>query len=165
MPTPSRTKFAKKVRLANEKEMLGMYVSDHPLLGMESMLERRVDTGLGELSEVEDGATRTLGGVVSGLQRKWTKKGELMAVFQLEDLQAAIEVMVFPKTMADHGHKLLDDSVVLVTGRIDNVRICRSFWPARSTRSSSRCRVRSLHFGFGSTRTVSPTRRLRNSRT
>ena len=117
-PIPQR-EFAKKVRLANEKEMLGMYVSDHPLLGMESMLERRVDTGLGELSEVEDGATRTLGGVVSGLQRKWTKKGELMAVFQLEDLQAAIEVMVFPKTMADHGHKLLDDSVVLVTGRID----------------------------------------------
>jgi DNA polymerase-3 subunit alpha len=45
------------------------------------------------------------------LQRKWTKKGDLMAVFILEDLQSSIEVMVFPKTMADIGHKLADDAV------------------------------------------------------
>ena len=47
-----------------------------------------------QLTEVEDGALRLIGGVVNGLQRKWTKKGDLMAVFTLEDLQSSIEVMV-----------------------------------------------------------------------
>jgi DNA polymerase-3 subunit alpha len=63
---------------------------------------------------------RTVGGVITSLQRKHTKKGELMAIFVLEDLGAAIEVMVFPKTMAEHGHKLVDDAVVCVKGRLDN---------------------------------------------
>jgi DNA polymerase-3 subunit alpha len=57
--------------------------------------------------------------VVNGLQRKWTKKGDLMAVFTLEDLQSSIEVMVFPKTMADIGHLLADDAVLIVKGRVD----------------------------------------------
>ena len=62
---------------------------------------------------------RTFGGVVTGLQRKWTKKGDLMAVFTLEDLQSTVEVMVFPKTMTDHGHKLADDGIVVVRARVD----------------------------------------------
>ncbi|HSL59929.1 MAG TPA: OB-fold nucleic acid binding domain-containing protein, partial [Acidimicrobiales bacterium] len=66
-----------------------------------------------------DGAVRTVGGVVTALSRKWTKKGDLMAVFTLEDLQGSAEVMVFPKTMQQVGHLLADDRVVVVTGRID----------------------------------------------
>ena len=62
---------------------------------------------------------RTIGGVVTDLQRKWTKKGDLMAVFTLEDLQSSIEVMVFPKTMTDIGHLLADDAVIVVKGRVD----------------------------------------------
>jgi DNA polymerase-3 subunit alpha len=62
---------------------------------------------------------KTIGGVVTGLQRKYTKKGELMAIFVLEDLEAAIEVMVFPKTMLEHGSKLADDRIVCVKGRLD----------------------------------------------
>jgi DNA polymerase-3 subunit alpha len=58
--------------------------------------------------------------VVTGLQRKYTKKGELMAIFVLEDLEAAIEVMVFPKTMLEHGTKLADDRIVCVRGRLDS---------------------------------------------
>ncbi len=65
---------------------------------------------------MDDGAIRTVGGVVTSLQRKWTKKGDLMAVFALEDLQTSVEVMVFPKTMTDHGHMLADDAVVTVRG-------------------------------------------------
>jgi DNA polymerase-3 subunit alpha len=57
--------------------------------------------------------------VVTGLQRKWTKKGDLMAVFNLEDLQGAVEVMVFPKTMAAIGHLLEEDAVVLLGARVD----------------------------------------------
>ena len=61
----------------------------------------------------------TVGGVITGLSRKYTRKGELMAVFTLEDLQTAVECMVFPKAMHDHGYKLADDVVVLVRARVD----------------------------------------------
>jgi DNA polymerase-3 subunit alpha len=57
--------------------------------------------------------------VVTGLARKYTKKGELMATFCLEDLQSAIQVLVFPRTMHDVGHLLVDDAVVCVKGRLD----------------------------------------------
>ena len=100
--------------------MLGLYVSDHPLMGAEASPapEGRLHASPTS-AELEDGAQRTVGGVITGLQRKWTKKGDLMAVFTLEDLQASIEAMVFPKTMADIGHKLADDAVVIVDGRVD----------------------------------------------
>ncbi len=113
------TEFDKTTRLAFEKEMLGLYVSDHPLKGHEAALRRRADTSIGELLEAEDGLYRTVGGVVTSLSKKWTRRGDLMAVFDLEDLEGSVEVMVFPKTMAEHGHKLADDSVVLVKGRLD----------------------------------------------
>jgi DNA polymerase-3 subunit alpha len=111
--------FDKTTRLAFEKEMLGLYVSDHPLLGYEAALRRRCDASITELEDVEDGAFRIVGGVVTNLDKKWTRRGDLMAVFALEDLGGSMEVMVFPKTMAEHGHKLADDVIVLVKGRID----------------------------------------------
>jgi DNA polymerase-3 subunit alpha len=111
--------FEKKEQLAFEKEMLGLYVSDHPLMGAEAALRRKTDGSLIEIMEADEGAMRVIGGVVNGLQRKWTKKGDLMAVFTLEDLQTSIEVMVFPKTMSDIGHLLADDAVLIVKGRID----------------------------------------------
>jgi len=111
--------FDKATRLAFEKEMLGLYVSDHPLLGYESALRRRADSTIGELEDADDGVFRVVGGVVTNLAKKWTRRGDLMATFDLEDLGGTIEIMVFPKTMADHGHKLADDTIVLVRGRID----------------------------------------------
>jgi DNA polymerase III subunit alpha len=111
--------FDKRDRLAFEKEMLGLYVSDHPLLGAEAALSRRADCSLDELADLGDGDLKAVGGVVTGLQRKWTRRGDLMAVFTLEDLRAAAEVMVFPRTMTEHGHKLADDAVVIVRGRVD----------------------------------------------
>jgi DNA polymerase III subunit alpha len=112
--------FDKRQRLAFEKEMLGLYVSDHPLMGAEVALRRRTDCTINELRDAnEEGAMKTVGGVVTALQRKYTKKGDLMAVFMLEDLQSAIEVMVFPKTMQEHGFKLAEDRIVCVKGRLD----------------------------------------------
>ena len=111
--------FDKKEQLAFEKEMLGLYVSDHPLMGAEAALARRTECTITDLADLEDGTIRSIGGVVNGLQRKWTKKGDLMAVFTLEDLQTSIEVMVFPKAMLDLGHLLADDAVLVVKGRID----------------------------------------------
>ena len=111
--------FAKRDRLAFEKEMLGLYVSDHPLLGAEAALARRSDVSIDELADLEDGALKAVGGVITNLQRKWTRKGDLMAVFTLEDLRSAVEVMVFPRTMTEHGLKLADDAVVAVKARVD----------------------------------------------
>jgi DNA polymerase-3 subunit alpha len=111
--------YPKAQRLAFEKEMLGLYVSDHPLLGIEHMLRRLVDGPLGDLREKQEGDTCRVGGIVTGLNRKYTRKGDLMATFVLEDLGAAVEVMVFPRVMADHGHALVDDAIVCVRGRLD----------------------------------------------
>jgi DNA polymerase-3 subunit alpha len=108
--------------LAFEKEMLGLYVSDHPLMGAESFLARKVDCSLTDLGDKEDGDRVVVGGVVTGLVRKWTKKGDLMAVFTLEDLSDSVECMVFPRTMQLWGHLLTEetnDQVVLLEGRID----------------------------------------------
>ena len=79
--------------------MLGLYVSDHPLIGAERVLRRHVDCTIAEVLELDDGSMRTVAGIVTGLNRKYTKRGDLMATFVLEDLAATIEVMVFPKTM------------------------------------------------------------------
>ena len=111
--------FDKAEQLKFEKEMLGLYVSDHPLMGAEAALGRKTDNTIVELNDLDDGAMRSIGGVVTSLQRKWTKKGDLMAVFTLEDLQSGIEVMVFPRTMTDVGHMLADDAVIIVKGRVD----------------------------------------------
>ena len=118
-PTIEDIEFDKMPKLAFEKEMLGLYVSDHPILGYEATLARRCDKTVGSLSEEADGAFLRVGGVVTNLQKKWTRKGDLMAIFELEDLEGSVEVMVFPRTMAEHGHKLLDDSIVVVRGRVD----------------------------------------------
>ena len=62
---------------------------------------------------------RSVGGVVTDLRRSYTKKGDLMAKFVLEDLQAAMEVCVFPKTMAEYGALIENDAILVVRGRLD----------------------------------------------
>ncbi len=111
--------FGKGQRLAFEKEMLGLYVSDHPLMGAEKALKRYADTTLSELKEMREGELRTVGGVVTTLARKYTKRGDLMATFMLEDLGAVVEVMVFPKTMTQYGELLEEDAIVCIRGRLD----------------------------------------------
>ncbi len=119
-PAVPEVEFDKMPKLAHEKEMLGLYISDHPLLGFEAHVRRRADCSVAELAETPDGAIVKVGGVITNLQRKWTRKGDLMAVFQLEDLEGSVEVMVFPRTMQEHGPKLADDTIVLVRARTEN---------------------------------------------
>ncbi len=126
VPVPD-TEFDKTQKLVFEKEMLGLYVSDHPLFGVEAALRRHTDLSIAELRDApppgvpgERGSdVRWVGGVVTGLNRKYTKRGELMATFTLEDLESAIEVWVFPRTMTDVGHLLADDAVVCIRARMD----------------------------------------------
>ncbi len=120
------TEFDKAQKLAAEKEMLGLYVSDHPLKGIEAALARLTECSVADCKDDgvtdgsgHDGVVRLVGGVVTGLSRRYTKRGELMATFVLEDLRASIEVFVFPKTMAETGALLADDAVVVLKGRVD----------------------------------------------
>lgn len=118
-PIPVDMEFDKADKLRYEKEMLGLYVSDHPLLGVEAALKRKVEHDLIDLPNMEDGAQVVVGGIITNLARKFTKKGDQMAVFVLEDLDASIEVTIFPRTLAEQGHKLDDDLIVSVKGRLD----------------------------------------------
>jgi len=124
VPIPS-TEFEKAPRLAFEKEMLGLYVSDHPLMGLERALGRHTDTTIVELKEMAEApggpesAMRSVGGVITDLRTNYTKKGELMARFTLEDLQSSMDVFVFPKTMAKLGALLENDAIVVIRGRVD----------------------------------------------
>jgi len=132
IPIPD-VEFGKSQRLTFEKEMLGLYISDHPLMGLEAPLSRLTDCTLAEISEAGsgggeqhqgwapggEGQIRTVGGVVTELSRRYTKKGELMATFVLEDLQHSMEVYVFPKTMGEYGALLDNDAIVVIKARID----------------------------------------------
>ena len=115
-PTSSSTRCSGS---ASRRRCSGLYVSDHPLMGVEGALRRRTDATIADLEERPEGEVLTIGGVVTALQRKFTKKGDPMGVFVLEDLQASVEVTLFPRVMQEQGYKLADDAIVLVKARID----------------------------------------------
>ena len=121
--------FDKAEQLRLEKEMLGFYVSDHPLRGLETVLSRRVTCQIVDVPDrTEDNLT--LGGVITGVDRKFTRKGEQMATFTLEDLAGSIEVTVFPRLFATQGHLVVDDQIVVVRGRLDRRDESRSVFMA-----------------------------------
>ena len=121
-PDIGEAEYERMQKLAYEKEMLGLYISDHPLKGMEARVRRLTDATISDLASGaahSDDGFWSVGGVITALQRRWTRKGELMATFALEDLEHKIEVLVFPRAMVEHGPKLADDAVVVVRGRLD----------------------------------------------
>jgi DNA polymerase-3 subunit alpha len=108
--------------LAFEREMLGLYVSDHPLLGVEHVLRGAADMSIAALSEegsVPDGQVVTLAGILSGVQRRITKQGRAWASASLEDLGGAVEVLFFPNTYEVVGQYIAEDAIVVVKGRVD----------------------------------------------
>ena len=109
----------KAVLLAYEREMLGLYVSDHPLLGVEHVLAAAVDCPVSAIADREDGSTLTVGGILSSVTRKVTKQGNAWALVQLEDLEGSVEVMFFPASYQAAAVHLVEDAVVLVRGRVD----------------------------------------------
>ncbi|MFZ9885113.1 MAG: DNA polymerase III subunit alpha, partial [Ilumatobacteraceae bacterium] len=111
--------YEKSEQLKIEREMLGLYVSDHPLRGVEGQLRRKVECSLADLEEKNDGAYLTLGGVITVVNRKFTRKGDQMAVLTIEDLQGSVEVNIFPKTYASFGHLIDEDTIITVRGRLD----------------------------------------------
>ncbi|MCB2222922.1 MAG: DNA polymerase III subunit alpha [Actinobacteria bacterium] len=111
--------WEKAIKLAFEKEMLGLYVSDHPLFGARATLRPLVTTSIPGLWDQEDRSSVSIGGIVGGITRRYTKKGDPMLFFQMEDLEGSTEVVCFPRTVAEFGPLVRSDAVIVVTGRVD----------------------------------------------
>lgn len=116
---PSVEDFNQRDILAMEKEILGLYVSGHPLNEYQDLLKTKVKYQIADLTQEEDGRRITLGGIITSVRRSVTRKGETMAYCLLEDLTGTLEVLVFPKTLQKYHSLVEADKVVLMTGRIN----------------------------------------------
>ncbi|MEE9183962.1 MAG: DNA polymerase III subunit alpha [Acidimicrobiia bacterium] len=106
--------------LGFEKEMLGLFISDHPLLGVKDALQRLVSAQVAELWEMKDKTEVTVGGMVASVTRRYTRNGDPMIFFELEDLEASVEVILFPRTVAEVGPLVREDAILIVNGRLDH---------------------------------------------
>jgi DNA polymerase III subunit alpha len=117
---PEIADWDKRTKLAFERDMLGLYVSDHPLQGLEHVLIAERDIGIGELMG-DDGPREgqvTIAGMITSITRKTTKRGDIWAIIAVEDLEASIEVLLFPKAYELVSTVLATDTVVRVKGRV-----------------------------------------------
>jgi DNA polymerase-3 subunit alpha len=120
-PIPHVDEWDKKVLLQFEREMLGLYVSDHPLFGLEHVLTGAADLSIAAAMAEGQGEqqTVTLAGILSSVSRRVTKVGAPWAQAQLEDLEGSIEVMFFPATYAQVALNVAEDAIVAIKGRTD----------------------------------------------
>ena len=118
--------YSKEMKLAFEKEVLGIYVSGHPLEEYQEFWKKNItnttadfalDDESGEIAAV-DGSTVTIGGIVTDKKIKYTKSEKVMAFLQIEDLVGTVEVIVFPSQYERYGSKVAEDSKVFVRGRV-----------------------------------------------
>ncbi|MCC2310214.1 DNA polymerase III subunit alpha [Cellulomonas chengniuliangii] len=118
---PDLPDWDKKQRLAFEREMLGLYVSDHPLSGLEHVLSAAADVSIATLNADEarpDGSTVVVAGLITSLQRKMSKQGNPWAAVTLEDLEGSVEIMFFGETYLAYSTVLAEDAVIVVRGRV-----------------------------------------------
>jgi DNA polymerase-3 subunit alpha len=110
----------KSTLLSFEREMLGLYVSDHPLLGVEHVLRSNTDMSISSL--LDDGAMQdgvvTIGGLITSVQRKVSRQGASWAIVTIEDLEGAIEALFFANTYNQYALSLTEDRVVTIRGRV-----------------------------------------------
>ncbi len=105
--------------LAFEKETLGFYVTGHPLAEYESLLGKYATATTAKLGDCSDGEEVSLGGIISGAKQKVTRKGERMALFNLEDLEGLVSAIAFSGTVEKFSSLIKSDSLVFVKGRVD----------------------------------------------
>lgn len=118
---PDVPDWDKKQRLAFEREMLGLYVSDHPLSGLEHVLAAAADCSIAALMADDaraDGSMVTVCGLVTSLQRKMSKNGNPWAAVTLEDIDGSVEIMFFGETYLAYSTALAEDAVITVRGRV-----------------------------------------------
>ncbi|MBI2821310.1 MAG: DNA polymerase III subunit alpha [Acidobacteria bacterium] len=106
-------------RLAFEKETLGFYLTGHPLSKYHAEIRYFATAAVGDLREEMSGKELILGGIITSLRKMQTRKGDTMAVLQVEDLTGAVEVIAFPQVYEHSATLLMSDSPVLVRGRCE----------------------------------------------
>jgi DNA polymerase III subunit alpha len=111
--------WEKSMLLSYEREMLGLYVSDHPLLGVEHILRAAADMPISQLADVNHDQIITVGGLITQVQRKVSRQGTPWAIVTVEDLDGAVDVMFFSNSYATHGVNLVEDRIVAIRGRVD----------------------------------------------
>src|SRR4030043_1721506 len=109
--------FSKKELLDFEKEMLGLYISGHPLFEYEDSLSRL--TPIEVLGSLEDAANVAIGGVISRIKTVYTKKDQQMCFIELEDVSDSVEVIVFPSIFIKFREIIAEDKIVKIKGKLD----------------------------------------------
>ncbi len=119
---PDRPEWAKRDKLAFEREMLGLYVSDHPLAGLEMQLAKHASTSISDLLDGDvagDGETVTIAGLITSVQHRIARtSGNPYGMITVEDFGAEVTVMFMGKTYQEFSPALSNDSVVVVRGRV-----------------------------------------------
>ncbi|MBP5224595.1 MAG: DNA polymerase III subunit alpha, partial [Lachnospiraceae bacterium] len=126
LPYPQIGEYDRAQLLAFEKEVLGIYVSGHPLEADEALLKKNVNALSSDFvvdeeegrAKLSDGARVTIGGMISGKTVKTTKNSQMMAFVNVEDMAGEVEVIVFPKDYERYRGLLNEDEKILVSGRV-----------------------------------------------
>ena len=140
---PDVGEYPKEMKLAFEKEVLGIYVSGHPLEEYEAAWRKKISNTTADFAydeetqgvRVKDGAKAVIGGLIAAKTIKYTKDNKIMAFLTIEDLVGTVEVIVFPKTYEQSASFLTEDAKVFVQGRIsveedkDGKLICEKIVP------------------------------------
>ena len=111
--------FEKNELLAMEKEVLGLYVTEHPLSAIRDQLRRKADTTIAELERRRDGEVVIVGGIVSAMRQMTTKRGEAMVFLRIEDVTGGVDTVVFNSTYANARELCVTDRILIVKGRVD----------------------------------------------
>jgi DNA polymerase-3 subunit alpha len=117
---PASIEVSRREILNWEKELIGLYVSDHPLNSVMPVLENIITHYSGQLQEVGPEERVRVAGIVARMRRHQSKSGQAMAFASLEDIQGNIELVIFPRTWARFSHLVEIDRILLVDGRVDN---------------------------------------------
>ena len=115
--TPAPVKHTGKERLTWERELLGLYISAHPLDDYDAYFQEQT-VPLTEMTQDIDGKALTIGGLVSAVRTIITKSGTKMAFVKLEDKTNEVEIIVFPNLFEQVGAKLIQDEVIRVSGKV-----------------------------------------------
>jgi DNA polymerase-3 subunit alpha len=120
VPEPDGDEWDKKMKLAFEKEMLGIYVSDHPLREIAEEVRRAADHSLGDVDELRDGTTGWFAGILASVSPRPTKRGTMMAIATLEDLDGSMEVVLFPNLYEMYRDLVVVDQVLRIKAKLED---------------------------------------------
>lgn len=119
VPPPDGVEWDKRMKLAFEKEMLGIYVSDHPLREIAEAIQVARTASLGDLDAVRDGETHWFAGIITKSEKIATRQGRIMGSLVLEDLEGSIEAIMFAQAYERFREQVAEDSVVRVRAKFE----------------------------------------------